>query len=99
MLPQSTAFEARAIANRLSQEIKDIRIPVSGGPEGGVRLSVSQGVATYPADASSGEELLHCADEALYWVKTRTKGTFALYGETVAAEKKTGVARPDNKGK
>jgi diguanylate cyclase (GGDEF)-like protein len=39
------------------------------GREGGVRLPVSIGVACFPEHATSPEELLRAADEALYEAK------------------------------
>ena len=40
-----------------------------GGEDGGVRLTVSIGVACFPEHATSPEELLRAADEALYEAK------------------------------
>jgi GGDEF domain-containing protein len=38
-----------------------------------VSLTASFGVATYPDDGQSGEDLLRHADEAMYLVKTGTR--------------------------
>jgi diguanylate cyclase (GGDEF)-like protein len=90
LLPQSKADEARAIAGRLMQEIRDIRIPVPFAKVGEIKITVSQGIATYPGDASSGEELLTRADEALYWVKSHGRGTVAQYSEAFGKKASTG---------
>lgn len=81
MLPQSRLDEAKAIANRLSREAKEIRIPGSFANAPEVRVSVSQGVATFPGDAASLDELMKHADEALYQVKTTGRGGVAVYSE------------------
>ncbi|NLO91571.1 MAG: GGDEF domain-containing protein, partial [Elusimicrobia bacterium] len=83
MLPQSRLDEAKAIAMRLSREASEIRVPgaMAGGAD--LRVSVSQGVATIPGDASSLDELMKHADEALYWVKTNGRGGGAVYGEVL----------------
>lgn|GEM_PF-347754 len=84
LLPQARADDARAIAARLAQEISEIRVPVPFAKAGEVRVSVSQGIATYPGDAASGEELLARADEALYWVKSHGRGGVAVYSQVFA---------------
>ena len=38
---------------------------------GGIRMTISLGSADYPADAAGPEELIHCADRALYEVKEK----------------------------
>ena len=83
LLPQARAAEAKAIASRLAVQSSEIRIPVAFSKTGEVRLTVSQGIATFPDDAGSQEELLQKADEALYWVKSHGKGAIALYGDVI----------------
>jgi len=51
-------------ANRLRSAVSQIRIPVGGGATTGI--TVSAGVASYPAGASSKEELLDKVDQLLY---------------------------------
>lgn len=82
MLPQASAMEAKAIARRLDEEVREIRIPVPFSKEGDIGLTISQGIATFPGDAASGDELLKKADDALYWVKSHGRGSYALYSET-----------------
>lgn len=47
----------------------DLRIPISG----------SVGIATYPADGIHYEQLIQCADKALYRVKEQGKKNYMLY--------------------
>jgi len=44
-----------------------------------VPVSASIGVAMYPEDGACYDELLYCADNALYEVKATQKGKFAIY--------------------
>lgn len=44
-----------------------------------VPVSASIGVAMYPEDGATYEELMYCADTALYEVKATQKGSFAIY--------------------
>jgi diguanylate cyclase (GGDEF)-like protein len=65
LLPDAQPEEARALAERLSDQL---HAPFTVA---GVRLhlGVSIGVATSPAPASTVEQLLHCADVAMYSAK------------------------------
>lgn len=44
-----------------------------------VPVSASIGVAMYPEDGAMYENLMYCADTALYEVKAKQKGSFAIY--------------------
>ena len=44
-----------------------------------IPVSASIGVAMYPEDGACYDELLYCADNALYEVKATQKGNFAIY--------------------
>ncbi len=44
-----------------------------------IPVSASIGVAMYPEDGAGYDELLYCADHALYEVKATQKGNFAIY--------------------
>lgn len=45
------------------------------------KVTGSIGVATYPKDAATVEQLIMCADEAMYQVKKSGKNKFAYYGQ------------------
>jgi two-component system cell cycle response regulator len=51
-----------------------------GAPEGGVRLTVSIGLACFPEHATSPEELLRAADEALYEAKLQGRDRVVTAG-------------------
>ena len=80
MLPRTNSEEAKVIAQRLQERICSVALPdrTSLEPE---RLSISQGISTYPSDGATAEELLEKADQALYAVKQRGRGNFAVYRE------------------
>ncbi|MGH7351015.1 MAG: diguanylate cyclase [Candidatus Methylomirabilales bacterium] len=70
-LPETDQRGAVETAHRLRQAIRDHRFhPVEGAE---VSLTASFGVATYPEDGQTGEDLLRHADEAMYLVKTGTR--------------------------
>jgi len=81
MLPQATYTEAINLGRRLLNEIKNVMIPVPFSSNKEVKLTLSMGVASYPADALKPEELLAKADEALYWVKSHGRDSIKAYCE------------------
>ncbi|MBE0617014.1 MAG: diguanylate cyclase [Proteobacteria bacterium] len=73
VLPRTDAREAREVAERIRCAIKE---HVFLGREGGtVHLTVSIGVATYPDNAKTREELLDQADRAMYRGKEAARDT------------------------
>ena len=63
----------------LAARIRDAVVqPVSFGDKE-IGVSTSIGIAVAPDDAESPEELLHCADTALYAAKERGRNAFVLY--------------------
>jgi diguanylate cyclase (GGDEF)-like protein len=62
---------AGAVADRIRRRIDDMRpeVPAPGGPVVLDDVSVSVGVATYPADGTDLDRLLEVADTALYAAK------------------------------
>ena len=66
ILPETSKDKAAALAER-------IRIAVSSctmlREEGGIRVSLSCGVASYPVDSQSSKGILYCSDMAMYKAK------------------------------
>ena len=46
------------------------------------RLTISLGIATYPADAGDDTELIRCADRALYMAKSAGRNRVQLFGHS-----------------
>lgn len=68
ILPETNLEGGLAAAEKL--RLGTHKTPFCGeGPDGGVRLTVSIGVACFPEHATQPEELLRAADEALYEAK------------------------------
>jgi two-component system cell cycle response regulator len=69
VLPETPREGARVVANKLRRAVRTKAFISDGGPE--VRVTVSIGVAVFPEDGSSVEELLQAADVAMYKAKRR----------------------------
>ncbi len=68
ILPETDEVGALTFARRVTEAVERHRFP-GAGPVGGVRLTISIGTATAPADARDGPSLVHTADLALYRAK------------------------------
>ena len=68
LLPETDTEEARQVAER-------VRVAVAAHPlarshvDGGINMTISIGIATYPLDGNTTGELMQKADQAMYWAK------------------------------
>jgi diguanylate cyclase (GGDEF)-like protein len=81
VLPSTTKTAARLVAEQVRQAVE--RHAFEGGThQPGGKLTVSLGVATFPADATEATELVRRADRAMYVAKACGKNQVALYGKS-----------------
>jgi diguanylate cyclase (GGDEF)-like protein len=71
VLPETDADGARVVAERLRGRIAGHRFLHSEGVS--VRLTASVGIAILPGNATTAEDLIRAADQAMYWIKARGK--------------------------
>ncbi|UCF66234.1 MAG: diguanylate cyclase [Acidobacteriota bacterium] len=98
ILPSTPKAGAQKVAERMRNFVEGAGIVHPSRPEGG-SLTVSIGVATFPADASAGGELIQRADQALYQAKADGKNGVWLYGKSLRSYRRvrksiTGSLRP-----
>jgi diguanylate cyclase (GGDEF)-like protein len=84
LLPDTAAEDALLLAERLHQAVSSE--PLMLANDNSVNLTVSIGVATYPTHASSIDELIRRADEALYWIKSHGRNRIRLYSFEIPAK-------------
>jgi diguanylate cyclase (GGDEF)-like protein len=77
-LPETGETGAVRVANRLRRAVRSHRFLVTDGLT--VNLTASFGVATFPRDGATREELIRGADEAMYRVKTKSRDGVAARG-------------------
>lgn len=83
LLPQATAEDAANIMGRLLQDLRQLRIPVPFSSQKELCVTASIGIASFPEDGRTAEDLIHRADEALYWVKTRGRDGVCTYRQAL----------------
>ena len=69
----------------LAQRLLDVvRVPVELLPGHSVQVSVSIGIAAYPADGTTADAILRSADIAMYSAKSSGRNRFARYHSSMA---------------
>lgn len=77
ILPQTSKQAGKTMANRIGRAVA--RTPISTPKGDTAYLTMSLGVASFPDDAQTLEDLLRRSDEALYEAKRRGKNQAVLY--------------------
>jgi diguanylate cyclase (GGDEF)-like protein len=76
LLPQTGKDAALEVTQRLLHALRDTHYLLSEGLE--LRMMASFGVATYPDDGDSVQEIIGAADEMMYLVKNSSRGNIAV---------------------
>ena len=77
ILPEADRATAANIINRLRCSIESLEVPVLKDKK--VKTTASFGIATFPEDGTSSDDLLIASDERLYKAKSLGKNTIATY--------------------
>jgi diguanylate cyclase (GGDEF)-like protein len=85
VLDNADVHQARAVAERLRQEIGKLAIETDKGP---LRITESIGVAAFPDDGRDRATLIERADTALYHAKHTGRNRVVTYQEFVASKTK-----------
>jgi len=76
LMPGTSKKNAALVAEKLRASIKEKAFLADEGIN--IRLTASFGVASFPQDANSKEELIHKADHAMYDAKNRTRDSTTM---------------------
>src|SRR3954453_751894 len=71
VLPETDPTGAYVLAEKIRQEVADLRVPVGGSAP--IHPSISIGVVSYPADGRTSDELMITADRSMYRSKRAGK--------------------------
>jgi len=80
VLPETPGQRAMVLAERIRRRVAEHEFP--RGREGApISVTVSIGLASFPADAANDEELIAAADAAMYAAKARGRNRVCVAGE------------------
>ena len=77
IMPETSKEDAWRVADRVCRAVAELELSPSQSEN---RVTMSLGVASYPADAMAPEALIRCADRAMYTAKAKGKNQAQLYG-------------------
>lgn len=78
IMPGTNKIKGHSQAEALRQKVAQTTFPTKDKE---LKLNICIGIATFPADAKSPEELIDAADKALYFSKRRGKNRVSISGE------------------
>lgn len=81
ILPATPKTGASSVAERCRRAVEARGVGLGNKQSQGVEIAVSIGIATYPVDGLTPEELVRCADAAMYVAKRQGKNQVVLHGE------------------
>ena len=85
IMPETSKAAAALAADRVREAVGDLRLSTDDPLH---RVTISFGIANYPVDASSPDDLIRCADRAMYIAKARGKDQVQLYGANRRAHRR-----------
>jgi diguanylate cyclase (GGDEF)-like protein len=85
LLPGVAVDDAAVVAERIRAAVADARFEVETSSEP-VRATVSIGVASFPGDAASAQELIHRADVAAYRAKAQGRNRVVVWSDAALME-------------
>lgn len=88
LLPGTAAKEAGLVAERIRIAVSEARYDVDTSNEP-ISATISIGVASFPADASSQQELINRADVAAYRAKAQGRNRVVISSDAAALEELT----------
>ncbi|HLI07161.1 MAG TPA: diguanylate cyclase [Ktedonobacteraceae bacterium] len=84
LLPETDVQEAKIVAERLRAAVAALPL-AAREVNGGIAVTVSVGVAGYPGDGRTADELREQADQAMYWAKRLGRNQVRTAAEAVRA--------------
>jgi diguanylate cyclase (GGDEF)-like protein len=81
LMPETRAADASQVADKLRKTIGDTIMESTSRPGITLKVTISAGVAAFPADGQTGESVILKADKALYWAKQHGRDQVASIHE------------------
>lgn len=93
--PETRAADAAAVAEKLRKTIGDTIMESTSRPGITLKVTISAGVAAFPVDGQTGEQIILKADKALYWAKQNGRNRVASVND--AEERSADADESDEK--
>lgn len=93
VMPGSTRRDTERVAERIRERVAALEYRAPSGTDR--EITVSLGVAGYPAAAQEATDLLRAADAALYEAKRRGRNCVVLYEPSLTAASRTEILEDD----
>jgi diguanylate cyclase (GGDEF)-like protein len=85
IMPETSKAAAALAADRVREAVGNLQLSADDPLH---RVTISFGIANYPVDAGSPDDLIRCADRAMYIAKARGKDQVQLYGANRRAHRR-----------
>jgi diguanylate cyclase (GGDEF)-like protein len=89
LMPETRLPDALQVANKLRKTIGDTILESTSRPGMTLKVTISGGVASFPLDGQTGEQLILRADRALYWAKENGRNRIATMADVEGEEEVT----------
>ncbi|MCP4105974.1 MAG: diguanylate cyclase [Desulfobacteraceae bacterium] len=78
IFPETGKIKGLVVGERIREKVEQMDFEYEGHP---IQVTLSGGLASFPADANNGTNLVKCADDALYKAKSYGKNNIVLYSQ------------------
>lgn len=92
IMPETGTTGARAVAERLRESVSSQPITTTRGAV--LNLTISIGMAAFPADARSEDELIAAADQAMYAAKLQGRNRVVIFEQGMDSMRSQGPSQP-----
>jgi diguanylate cyclase (GGDEF)-like protein len=86
LMPETRLGDALQVANKLRKTIGDTILESTSRPGMTLKVTISGGVAAFPGDGQTGEQLILRADRALYWAKEHGRNQICTMNDVEAKD-------------
>ena len=94
--PETRAADAATVADKLRKTIGDTIMESTSRPGITLKVTISAGVAAFPVDGQTGEQVILKADKALYWAKQHGRDRVASVQQAEDDGDDGDTSEPDN---
>jgi diguanylate cyclase (GGDEF)-like protein len=87
LMPETRIADAVQVADKLRKTIGDTALEATSRPGMTLKVTISGGVAAFPVDGQTGDQLILQADRALYWAKEHGRNQISTMADVNEGQK------------